>query len=259
MARLSDAEFAIQKQINPILTSMAWAVRNKMREQFSATFDRPKAWTLNGLEVIPANTKNDNSATVMIKTDKQKGTPPINVLGHHFTGGRRPNTNLEIALQQKGWLPRGWYVVPTSFCPVDSNGNVKPGHVNKIMTYLELHWKSGYNANSNRKTRDKQRKKESGGWFVVQHSGAGGKQEKRNLKAGIYFRNYTNNVAIPEFRFYRSLKPYQKSFDFHETFEQIKGPYIDKLNDAVVDAMTKQLVRAIKDGAAFAKGKIKIV
>lgn len=258
MARLSDAEFAIQKRINPVLTSMAWAVRNKLREQFNSTFDRPKKWTLDGLEVIPANTKNGNTATVLIKTDKQKGTAPVNVLGHHFTGGRRPNTNLEIALQVAGMLPKGWFVVPTDNCPKDANGNVRPGHVNKIMAYLELHWKPGYFSNSNRKTRDKTRKKESGGWFIVQHSSAGGKKEKRNLKAGIYFRNYKTNAAVPEFRFYRSLKPYKKSFDFNETFENVKGPYVDKLGEVVADEMSKQLIRALKNGVAVAKGKMNV-
>ncbi len=259
MARLSDADFAIQKRINPVLTAMAWAVRNKLREQMEQSFDRPKSWTLNGLQVIPASTDNDNAAVVQIKTGNYKGTPPINVLRHHFTGGSRANSGLEIALQRAGILPSGWYAVPTMFCPVDANGNVKPGHVTKIMSYLELHWKSGYDANSTRQTKDKTRKKEGGGWFVVEHSGAG-KTKALGLKAGIYFRNYKTNQAIPEFRFYRSFSPYQKRFDMGDAFDEIKGPWLDKLADVTVEAMNEQLLRAIKSGlaAASAKGKVKV-
>ncbi len=257
MARLSDEDFAIQRRINPVLTAMAWAVRKKLQEQMSASFDRPKAWTLRGLQVIPASTDNDNTAVLQIKTGNYGGTPPINVLGHHFTGGKRPNSGLERALQKAGILPSGWYAVPTMFCPVDANGNVKPGHVNKIMSYLELHWKSGYDANSTRQTKDKTRKKEGGGWFVVQHSGAG-KTQELGLKAGIYFRNYKTNHAIPEFRFYRSLSPYQKRFDMQDTFDEIKGPWLDKLGEVTAEAMSEQLIRIIKSGLAATKGKIKV-
>lgn len=73
--------------------------------------------------VKPATTAN-LEATVGLKDKKPaRGTSPAMLTKEHFTGGRRGNKPMEVAMRAAGVLPDGWIVIPGAGMKLDRFGN----------------------------------------------------------------------------------------------------------------------------------------
>ena len=135
---------------------------------------------------------------------------------------------MEIALQSKGLLPSGQFVVPTSAAPRDAYGNVPRALIGQIMAGLE----AGKNAGSARAGRVRRKLSKAGVQYFVGRPG-------HNLPAGIWEkRQFASGSGIrPLFLFVSSVR-YQERVPFHQIVRtsverRFPGHMAQALTDAV--------------------------
>lgn len=131
------------------LTRTAQVMKAAQITEMQRVFDRPTPFTLNSLFVYPA-TKKRLWASVYFKDFAPKGTPAGKYLLPQVQGGGRRMKRTERALQRKGLLPSGMYVVPGKGAQLDAHGNMSSGQIVKILSYLQAFGEEGYVANRRR-------------------------------------------------------------------------------------------------------------
>lgn len=197
----SQLPFATAVALNKTAEAAQAAVRDDMRSRFK----NPTPWFLNSLRVRRA-TKQSLSAVVGFKDDAGGDFDNNPMVGPHIYGGARRIKAMEARLQNVGYLPRGWYVVPGGGAKLDANGNMSRGQITQLLNVLGTYTEAGYNK-ANAATRAKLKKgtrKSYGFAYWVNPAGAGkglarGKRQAKHLLPGVYQR-----VATP---FGSSLKP----------------------------------------------------
>lgn len=113
----------------------AFATRQAWAEKMPRVFDHPVPLTLNAVLYTKA-TKQRLAADIFIRDEAFKGTPPAKYLEAEVTGGTRRFKRMERALQAKGVLPVGMYVVPGKGLKLDAYGNIPKGEVTSILSQL---------------------------------------------------------------------------------------------------------------------------
>jgi len=148
---------------------------------------RPVNWTLNSLRIEKA-TKTKLYGRVWFIDAAGKGTPAYKYLSVQEQGGQRGDKRFERALRYAGYLPPGWYVVPSKYIGLDSHGNLKGPFYVSVLSAIKAHTESGFTAN--RTERSKKKLSRPKDYFVVRVPGHGG------LLPGIYQRVAEKGAGI---------------------------------------------------------------
>lgn len=166
------------------LTMTGQDVKARLDREIVERFDRPTAFTRQGLRLYPA-TKTKLTATVTWREDAR------NWLWPQVYGGTRHAKALEKALRAAGHLPSGWVVVPGQGARMDASGNMDRGQVIQILSQLRITMTAGHTRNmsfDDRKAIAAQRK--AGGRFFVVKPG-------QRLKPGVYQREFIGRNIAP--------------------------------------------------------------
>jgi len=229
----------INSALATALTRTAIEAKDAAVARMSVDLDRPTPYTRNSVRVKTAtgteaaagvrNLPNPNdpfdgrlvesgylSADVFVKDASgvtRKGTPATEYLMPQVVGGARRLKRLELALQAKGAMPRGWQVVPAAGARLDAYGNVSRGQVNQILSQLGTELTAGHNRSlSTDPAKRRAAVKRAGGrYFVIP---PGGKKQ-----AGIYQREYFVRAAALVFVFVRSTT-YQPRYGFEAAVQR---------------------------------------
>lgn len=131
----SQAPFAIALA----LTQTANQLKAELVAEQARVFDRPTRYTQNALWVNKA-TKQRLVAEVLLKDRLLSKTTrsAADVLGHHYTGGKRRQKALEYYAVRAGLISTSEYLVPGDYARLDSYGNMSRGQVQQIMSQLKL-------------------------------------------------------------------------------------------------------------------------
>lgn len=240
------------------LTRTALDIREEVKREMRAVFDRPTRFTLDAVYVNPAlgsqpvpgalygeglKRRGSNAkflqAEVELKDDFGYSEPYLRA---QVTGGQRRLKGLEIALKAAGILPAGWVAVPGKDTRRDAYGNVTGGLVRQVMSQLRLARIDGDKTNLSfdaRKQINAQRK--AGGRFFVVKPGAKGK-----LLPGVYQREFFVREASLIFLFVASAT-YRKRLDFYGISGRIAN---ERLPVHMQRAIVDHLARVAAKGAA---------
>jgi hypothetical protein len=137
VGEMSDLEkrqlpFATANALNDAM----FDVRNAWREAMPQIFDQPTQLTLDAVLYKKA-TKQNLVAEVFLRNEATKGTPPSRYLIAEVEGGARREKPFEFLLRRAGVLRTDQFLVPAKGFPLDSQGNVPGGIVNKILSDLQ--------------------------------------------------------------------------------------------------------------------------
>lgn len=177
--------FAIVQAVN----ATAVEIRDVWARTAPRVFDRPTAMTVKAAQYEKA-TKQRLYATIKLRDEAHKGTPPAKYLLPQVEGGTRRPKGMERLLQSNGVMPQGLFAVAGKGAPLDQYGNVRSGIVRQIISQTRSGLEAGYTSNETDAGRDrrlKRQKKRGGGgsFFVV-------KQRRGRLRPGIYERQATS-------------------------------------------------------------------
>lgn len=173
--------FAVMQAVN----ATAFEIRETWKTTARRVFDRPTPLTINAVLYQKA-TRQRLFATVFIRDEAHKGTPPAKYLQPQVEGGQRRLKGMERLLQGAQLMPQNRYAVPGKGAPLDAYGNVKAGTVRKILSQGRAGLEAGYTSNetdAGRGRRLRRQKKRGGGgsYFVLQ-------KQRGKLMPGIYER-----------------------------------------------------------------------
>lgn len=174
--------FAVMQAVN----ATAFEIRETWKRTAQRVFDRPTPMTMNAVLYRKA-TKQQLYATVFIKDEAHKGTPPAKYLQPQVEGGQRRLKGMERLLQGAQLMPQNRYAVPGKGAPLDAYGNVKAVTVRKIISQARagdvyLGSKSNESDTSRERRLRRQKKRGGGGsYFVLQ-------KQRGRLMPGIYER-----------------------------------------------------------------------
>lgn len=146
-----DAEVLKQVVANA-LNYTAYDLRDRLKDEMRAVFDRPTLYTLNSLRVIEATPKR-LTARVWMKDEADKAQPATRWLGPQVYAGARRDKRSEFHLRNRGILPSGRYIVPGQGQRLDRHGNIPRGTMTKILSGLRSFSLSGHDANANSSAR----------------------------------------------------------------------------------------------------------
>lgn len=224
----------IKSALATALTRTAIEAKDAAVARMSVDLDRPTPYTRNSVRVKTAtgteaaagvrNLPNPNdpfdgrlvesgylSADVFVKDASgitRKGTPATEYLMPQVVGGARRLKRLELALQAKGAMPKGWQVVPAAGARLDAYGNVSRGQVMQVISQLGTELVAGANRTMSTDARKRiNAQRRAGGRFFVVMPG-GGKQP------GVYQREFYGHNVTPVFIFVRSTA-YRPRYGFH--------------------------------------------
>lgn len=176
------------------LTRTANGVKEDLAAAMRAGLPGASPYTLKGQYVRPA-TKARLEAIVGMKDIKpSRGTSPATLVREHFTGGRRGNKPMEVALRSAGALPSGWMVVPAAGMPLDAYGNPRKAAVVEVLGSL----RRGVAVVGRRAVK---------AYFIARP----GDRRTAHLAPGVYRR--TNNRAIQPVFLFIPPAAYRKRID----------------------------------------------
>lgn len=173
--------FAVMQAVN----ATAFEIRQTWKRTAQRVFDRPTPLTMNAVLYQKA-TRQRLFATVFIRDEAHKGTPPAKYLQPQVEGGQRRLKGMERLLQGANLMPQNRYAVPGKGAPLDAYGNVKAGTVRKILSQSRAGLEAGYVSNETdagrqRRLRRQQKRGGGGSYFVLQ-------KQRGKLMPGIYER-----------------------------------------------------------------------
>lgn len=240
------------------LTRTALDIREEVKREMRAVFDRPTRFTLDAVYVNPALGSQPVPGALFGEGLKRRGsrakfleaevelkddfgyTEPY--LRAQVTGGQRRLKGLEVALKAANILPAGWLAVPGKDTRRDAYGNVSSGVVRQVLSQLRLARLEGDKTNLSfdaRKQINAQRK--AGGRFFAVKPGA-----KSKLPPGVYQREFFVREASLIFLFVASAT-YRKRLDFYGIANRIAR---ERLPVQMQRAIQDHLARVAAKGAA---------
>ena len=190
--------------------------RDEIQATMSRVFVGVTPWTLRGVRIRRA-TRGDLRGEVYIDDEAGKGVPASRYVLAEVYGGDRRFKRIERALQARGLLPSGMYVVPTKAAPIDAYGNVPGNFIVRVLSYLQSFTAAGYSANMNRDSRARKRLVKQGiGYFA----GSPG----RGLPMGIWERRqFAHGRAVRPIFLFVKRATYRKRLPFYEVAAQVFG------------------------------------
>lgn len=139
-------------------TRVAAAARTQIMREMPAIFDRPTSFTVHSIRYAPASTL-DRVARVYISDDANRGLSPRKYLGPEIIGGRRNLKRSERALQMRGLMEPGQYLVPAEGFPLDAHGNISGAAMTRILSRVRGLVEAGFAGNATAATKKRLRKK----------------------------------------------------------------------------------------------------
>jgi hypothetical protein len=124
---------AYPKAVSDLLNVSAFEVRAEWQKRIPQVFDRPTSLTKNA-PLYTKSTPQHLVATVFIRDEATKGTPPSKYLRPQVFGGVRARKGSEKALRARTTFPSFW--VPGKEAPLDQYGNVPGSLIGKILSQL---------------------------------------------------------------------------------------------------------------------------
>ncbi len=226
-----NLRFAVMQAAN----NTAFAVQQEWKRQMPRVFDRPTPLTQNAI-VYRKATRLNLSATVLVRDDAFKGTPPAKYLQAQVTGGQRNLKGFERRLAAQGILPAGMFAVPGKGVQLDAFGNLPARLYNPILSQLGARFDPLQNetgiSRKRRTKREAKRGERVGDFFAI-------KAKRGRLLPGVYQRIKTGfggglrSILI----FVRgvSYKPRYRIFDMAERLyaRQFKFQFERELAKAV--------------------------
>lgn len=205
------SERGLDEAIVEALNSTAFYGRKKTIDALKSGLDRPKPYTLSGVQVVKADpsraepaayvgldvlpVQNERLQTVGFRNNEPGSTARGAYLGQ-LQRGERKTKRMERALQAVGVLPNGWTIVPGQKARLDAYGNQLTGEINQILSYFQARSRlAGSQTNSTAETRAKRLKGSSNKrrvifgfeYIVIQPGQTSSGNRANNLKQpGIY-------------------------------------------------------------------------
>lgn len=115
--------------------AVAFEIRQVWARTAARVFDRPTAMTIKAAQYTKATLKR-LYATVFLRNEALKGTPPARYLLPQVQGGERPLKPVERLLQARGALPAGMFAVPGKGADLDAHGNLQASTINQVLSQL---------------------------------------------------------------------------------------------------------------------------
>ena len=221
------------------ITKTGQDVKAALVNEMSRAFDRPTPYVLGSLYLRPAK-KNDLSAFVYPKDAFGKGTPAKKFLYPEIEGGPRHVKRFERALQARGILPSGMYVVPGQGAELDAYGNIGAGQIRQILSYFgAAEMTMGYTANMTGKNKSRLSKgtKAKRGFAYLVSNGRG--EKASHLPYGIYKRTgFAWGSAIKPIFLFVKKPSYKSIFKFFEVGQKVAGETFPKnFREAIDEAI----------------------
>lgn len=136
-AQLGGAAKQVNYAASRALTSTAYAVNDRLKQEMSSTFQGgATAYTLRAFKVTKAERQRLVSEVTLRTDTPDGGTQYAKALAHLFTGGQRKYKKLEGWLRGRGLLPAGLTVAPGAGMPLDSFGNMRRGALTEMLGVL---------------------------------------------------------------------------------------------------------------------------
>lgn len=194
------------------LNDTARGLVNSHKNRIVEFVDRPKKFTINSLFAWFAN-KSRLDASVEYKARVHKKILKQHWLAPLVFGGTRSDKGLDIALHAFRVMPADYQAIPMPDVQTDGYGNVAPGLVKQIISFLRVDLSDTQNrtrrsVNAGQRRREVKRKAR---FFVVAVGSV------NNLSPGIYeYRAMFGGRAVRKvFSFHRKAI-YQRKFPFFE-------------------------------------------
>lgn len=169
----------LDKDIAKAITLAAYDARDYLRNVTPRYVDKPTKWTSNSLFVEKA-TPSNLSARFGFKDTAVKGAPAARYLQPMVAGGIRQPKRSEAALQSRGVLRSGEFIVPANVHPIKLNqyGNVTGPNMVRILSRISGLREQGATQNVSGSRRSQSKRNQSD-FFVGTPGG---------LPRGIYAR-----------------------------------------------------------------------
>jgi len=197
--------FATSRAINNTLFKM----RRDLQRVMERVFDRPTGLTLKS-PLFKKSTKKRLIGRLWIRDDVGKGNAPATYLQPQIKGGGgaglgvRGFKGFENLLRHRGFLPRGWYVMPAKGARLNKFGNFTPAKHKKILAELTIGGKIGK-------------------VFAVRRQSAGG------LPPGIYERSGRGRLKATAVMIFVKKQPhYRPRLPFDATTERTFNNHFEK-------------------------------
>jgi hypothetical protein len=192
-AMLDRVKKAAPAVVAEAMNHTANSARLAIRREMERAFDRPTKYTLDSLYVDKASATKLQAKLWFKRLEAKSGGSGryIHYLIPHVFGGRRDLKQFERLLRTKGVLPQGMWAVPGEAADMDANGNMKPGQIRQIISWMQADQETGYAANLTDKSRARAlkttKRKRGYAFFAVN----GQDKRTRHLRPGIYKRTAT--------------------------------------------------------------------
>lgn len=172
--------FATMQAIN----QTAFEIQKRWKDIMPRIFDRPVALTLAAVKYDKA-TKSNLVASVKVRDEIFKGTPPAKYLAAQVMGGTRRQKGIERRLSAVDILPAGMFVVPGKGARLDQHGNVPRSQITQIKSQLGAQFDQLANETNTSRERRLKRNAKKGvrgeNFFAI-------KTQKGRLSPGVYER-----------------------------------------------------------------------
>nr|WP_245399675.1 hypothetical protein [Atopomonas sediminilitoris] len=160
----------IDQAVANALNYTAYDLRERLRNEMRAVFDRPTLYTLNSLRVEKA-TPQSLSARILIPGEaSDTKQAPTRWLAPQVYAGDRTDKRSEYHLRQRSILPPGKFMVPGKGVKLDRHGNLPKGTLTQILSGIRAYSDLGYEANASRSKRS-QAKGNARRFFVLREGG----------------------------------------------------------------------------------------
>ena len=201
-------------------------VYGALRKEMEDVFDRPTRYALGGLAFKKPSTERP-LMWIWLNDTPNKGIPASSFLAAEIEGGARRQKRMELALQAKGLMPKGWFAVPGKQAPLDAHGNVPGSFIVRMLSDLQAFGEQGYRLNR----RGARRGRKKTNYFFVPLKGS-------HLKPGVYW-HMPNRMLGCVFAFV-SKASYQKRYDFYGVARRV---YDRTATKAMTEALDKLIRR----------------
>jgi hypothetical protein len=251
LTEFSDRRF--NAAVATALTRTAAQVRRDVQDEAQRSLDRPTPYTLRQLRFTAASANNLSAVVGFnilavqdifgrpIRYDESRGgeTRAQKYLPANITGGARRNKRFELALQQVGAMPKGYFAVPGQGAQIDAYGNMSRGQIKQILSQLgAAAIVAGSSQNTTVRTRVAAQKRAGGQFFAVL-PGA-----KVKLQPGIYQRELLGKNITPVIVFVRATQ-YQARFDFYGAAQRSADAKLPvEVNRAVSESLARLKARS---------------
>ncbi len=184
------------------LTSIMYKVRESLQKHMKGVFHNPVRYTLSAIMVWRA-TPEKLKASVFVRDQATKGTPPIKYLRPNIEGGQRNQKRSEKLLANLGIIESDEYLVPYKV-KLNQYGNVSTGVIQRVLSGLRAQSDDYQNSparggtyRGTRRGRKVQRR-----YFAVRRHGTSIIFESTARRKVPLFLSRRKAVYQPIFRFY---------------------------------------------------------